>query len=233
MGKRDGDVLLKILIENLHMEYEPFPVGFFSPAFPNDVYNELNRSWPEHRLFRYLPELGNKFSLSEMDNGSHWKRLIKSDPWKSFNAYASSDFFIKRVFKFLRKNNVDVFVSEKISTRWEFSVLPGNGGHIKAHTDSPHKVVTLVLSFSDEWPVDDGGTEIFKVKRPEDSFNFMNRQMPWKKIEFVRRMPFGPNFCTLFVKTHDSLHGVRPLNNPGKMRKTIVINLMIDRLRVK
>ncbi len=215
------------------MEYEPFPVGFFTPAFPCDIYNEMERSWPEHSLFKSLPELGRKFSLSEMDNEHHWHKMIKSDPWESFHTYVSSDFFIKRVFNTLKKNSVEIFVSEKISTRWEFSMLPGHGGHIKAHTDSPHKVVTLVLSFSEDWPVDVGGTEIFKVKRPEDSFNFMNRQMSWKKIEFVRRMPFGSNICTLFVKTHDSLHGVRPLNNPGKMRKTIVINLMIDRLRVK
>ena len=233
MGERDGDVLLRILVEKLHMEYEPFPVGFFSPAIPGDIYKELESSWPDHSLFKSLPELGSKFALSGMDNANHWSKLIKSDPWKSFHEYVSSDSFIGIVFKWLKKNSVDIFVSEKISTRWEFSVLPGHGGHIKAHTDSPHKIVTLVLSFSDDWPVDVGGTEIFKVKRPADSFNFMNRQMPWKKIEFVRRMPFGSNLCTLFVKTHDSLHGVRPLNNPGKMRKTIVINLMIDRLRVK
>lgn len=215
------------------MEYEPFPVGFFSPAFSDETYKDLESSWPEHSLFKFLPELGSKFSLSAMDNKNNWLKMIESEPWKSFNEYVSSSSFVKFVFHWLKKKGVDVFVSEKISTRWEFSMLPGHRGYIKAHTDSPHKVVTLVLSFSNDWPVDVGGTEIFKAKKPEDSFNFMNRQMAWKKIEFIRRMPFGSNLCTLFVKTHDSLHGVRPLNNPGTMRKTIVINLMIDRLRVK
>ena len=107
-------------------------------------------------------------------------------------------------------------------------MLSGSGGSIKAHTDSPHKIVTLVISFSDDWPEGaNGGTELFSALDPKDSFNFLNRTMPFDKLKFLRRMPFGSNKCTLFIKTFNSLHGLRKLDVPGVMRKAIVVNIVI------
>src|SRR5256885_897092 len=55
-----------------------------------------------------------------------------------------------------------------LSARFEFSMLPANGGFIRPHTDSPHKIITLVVAMLNEgeWnPEFGGGTEVL---RPRD-----------------------------------------------------------------
>jgi len=221
-----------ILLNGISMEYDPYPVGYFCPAFVPDTYDTLQAAWPDESRFVKIPELGNKLSLSRTNNGKFWLKVIKSKPWNLFHRAVSSNSFIKRIIRILHEKEIDIFISdEKLSTRWEFSMLPGEGGSIIPHTDSPHKIITFIFSFSDDWPEGDGGTEIYKTKHPKMSFNFMNRQIPWKDIVFLRSMPFCGNQCTLFVKTFNSLHGVRPLDVPGKMRKTITVNIIRDRFK--
>ncbi len=224
------------------MEYEPFPIGFFSPAFDPEIYRSLSGSWPKKNLFKHLPKLGNKFSLSEKNNRLLWVDVISKPPWDDFHRYLTEGKFIENVFLGLNKKRIDIFpycikfgkvsYRNELSCRWEFTMLSGDGGSITAHTDSPHKVVTLVLSFSDDWPEDTpGGTELFSVLNPKNSFNIMNRRVPFKKMKFLRQMPFGGNQCTLFVKTFNSLHGLRPLKVPGLMRKAIVVNVVIKKFQ--
>ncbi len=223
---------VNILTHDVSIEYEPYPVGYFCPAFPVDTYNVLQEAWPNEDLFLPIPELGNKLSLSRTNNGKHWLRVIKSRPWSLFHRAVTSSSFIERTIRTLHDKGIDIFVSdEKLATQWEFSMLPGEGGSIRPHTDSPHKIITFVFSFSDDWPDGSGGTEIYKTRHPEMSFNFMNRQIDWNEIVFLRRMPFVGNQCTMFVKTFNSLHGVRPLNVPGRMRKTITVNIVRARFK--
>ena len=196
------------------MEYEPFPVGFFSPAFDPKTYVDLSASWPRTQKFKHLPELGNKFSLSEKNNRHIWEKVISQSPWSDFHRYLIKGKFIEQVLFDLNEQKIDIFpyvarpkgrhidYREELCCRWEFTMLNGSGGSISAHTDSPHKIVTLVISFSDDWPEGaPGGTELFSVLDSENSFNFMNRRVPFNELKFLRQMPFGGNQCTLFIKT--------------------------------
>ncbi len=71
------------------------------------------------------------------------------------------------------------------------------------------------------------------VNRPTDdtyAFNWNNRQVPWDKIDVVENIPFVQNQCILFIKTHNSLHSVRRMNNSGSdaLRKTVTIVIERD-----
>lgn len=116
-----------------------------------------------------------------------------------------------------------------LGARFEFSVLPGDGGHILPHTDAPQKLVTLVISMLDdsEWREEwGGGTEVLRPKDPKVAFNKMNRYLAFDEVEQVRCLPFQPNQCVVFVKTFNSLHAVSPVRGgSGVLRRTLTINI--------
>jgi hypothetical protein len=117
-----------------------------------------------------------------------------------------------------------------LSTRFEFSMLPADGGCIKPHTDAPAKLITLVLSMVDDgvWNTSwGGGTAILRPKDATRNFNFMNRQMDFAECEVLRVFPFQPNQCVLFIKTFNSHHAVYPMTGHGSeaMRPTLTINI--------
>ncbi len=116
-----------------------------------------------------------------------------------------------------------------LGARFEFSVLPGDGGHILPHTDAPQKLVTLVISmldaeeWADEWG---GGTEVLRAKDPTVAFNKMNRYLEFDGVQRLRSLPFRPNQCVIFVKTFNSLHAVSPVRGGSEvLRRTLTINI--------
>lgn len=116
-----------------------------------------------------------------------------------------------------------------IKTRFEFSMLPADGGHILPHTDSPQKLITLIVSFIRDGEWDDafgGGTAVLRPTDPRHTYNHLNRYLEFDETEGVKTFPFVPNQCVLFLKTFNSLHAVRPMAGPaGVMRKTLTINI--------
>lgn len=116
-----------------------------------------------------------------------------------------------------------------LGARFEFSVLPGDGGNILPHTDAPQKIVTLVISMlrDDEWREEwGGGTEVLRPRDPRVAFNKMNRYLGFDEVEKVRCLPFQPNQCVVFVKTFNSLHAVSPLGGGADvLRRTLTINI--------
>jgi hypothetical protein len=128
----------------------------------------------------------------------------------------------RRVRRFLGHEGV-------LRSRFEFSMMPANGGCIKPHTDNPDKLITLVLSVAanGEWnPAWGGGTAMLKPKDVSLNFNFVNRQMEFDDCMPIETYPFRSNQCLVFVKTFNSFHAVYPMNGPkSAMRRTLTINI--------
>jgi hypothetical protein len=241
--------------DHLQFRYEPFPIGIAKPAIAEDLYRELVASYPPRELFAYLPKVGHKYSLSEKYNGEAYARFIRSSaPWRELHAWIKSDAFVPRVMEVLKTHHIDLGqkplsgtkrtlkavrnlargrrrpLPPRLSTRFEFSMLPADGGYIMPHTDSPSKIVTLIVSMArdGEWnPAVGGGTD---VNRPRDvrlAFNRMNEQAEFDEMEVLDTFEFTPNQVVLFVKTFNSWHSVRPMTGTGSplMRKTLTINI--------
>jgi hypothetical protein len=241
--------------DHLQFRYEPFPIGIAKPAIADDLYRELVGSYPPQELFAYLPKVGHKYSLSEKYNGEAYTRFIKSNaPWRELHAWIKSDAFIPAVMAALKAHHVDLGQKQlsgakralktirnlvggrrrplppRLSTRFEFSMLPADGGYIMPHTDSPSKIVTLIVSMAreGEWSSAlGGGTD---VNRPRDvrlAFNRMNAQAAFDEMEVLDTFDFTPNQVVVFVKTFNSWHSVRPMTGNGSplMRKTLTINI--------
>ena len=241
--------------DHLQFRYEPFPIGIAKPALAEDLYRDLVDSYPPRELFAYLPKVGHKYSLSEKYNGEAYRKFIRSSaPWRELHAWIKSAEFIPAVMEALKAHHIDLGqkplggakralkavrslargrrrpLPPRLSTRFEFSMLPAEGGYIMPHTDSPSKIVTLIVSMAgeDEWnPAFGGGTDVNRPKDERLAFNRMNAQADFDDMEVLDTFAFTPNQVVIFVKTFNSWHSVRPMTGAGSplMRKTLTINI--------
>ena len=92
------------------------------------------------------------------------------------------------------------------------------------HTDSPHKVITVLFYL----PKDDLqrhlGTSIYVPKDP----NFTCPGGPHYArdgFEKLYSMPFLPNSLFCFLKTHNSFHGVEPVADPDTRRWLLLYDI--------
>lgn len=234
-------------------DYEPYPICYITDVLDEDTYGRLVETYPDRELFEYKPELGHKFSLSEVNNRQNYENFLAGSPvWKAFYDHVKSADFVEKVLEMLAANKIDLglrrirVLSEKtghkasllsrirrqteLSARFEFSMMPADGGRILPHTDAPNKLITLVVSMMrpDEWDMAWGGGTSFCL--PTDRtlvFNHLNKSLAFEDVDTVKTFPFEPNQCVLFVKTYNSWHHVAPMTGPGDapLRKTLTINI--------
>jgi hypothetical protein len=253
----DGPALLRF--DGARFDYDPYPVAWWSPVFDETIYRELVTRWPAKDLFEFMPKLGNKYSLSEVNRPDHYHRFIRETPcWRRVHECVKDPAFIRDTLAMLAAGGVDLGLARervdglhelmppwrraglrlgrllgrrrrRLRTRFEFSMMSADGGHIVSHTDHPTKRVTLVMSMCapGEWnPGWGGGTAIQKPRDARDSYNEMNRQLPFEKCDVLREYPFEPNQAVVFIKTFNSLHAVYPMKGPAHaLRRTLTVNI--------
>ena len=243
--------------------YEPFPMGVSRGVFDADVYSQLVESFPPKELFAFKPGLGNKYSLSEINNPREYQEYVQSHPiWRQLHAEIKDPGFPRRVLQLLADHKVDLglldnespaasqqrtlrkrlgrvkrawlgrpeYARPRLNARFEFSMLPADGGNIKPHTDAPGKLITLVLSMvrSGEWTqAFGGGTDMLRPKDITRNFNQTNESLEFDEVEKIHTFEFEPNQCVFFVKTFNSLHAVEPMAGDGSdaLRRTLTVNI--------
>jgi hypothetical protein len=239
------------------IRYDPYPLVVLRPALEPGLYDQLSASFPEPGLFAPVPKYEYKLSMSERTATDNYHRFIAThSAWKAFHGWVKSEAFIRQTVDFLAAQNIDLDLKEcfqspaahmiktlrkgrfpapgpRLRSRFEFSVLKADGGEVAPHTDTPRKIITLVLAMirDGEWEPHYGGN--LDINRPTDpayAFNWKNRVVPWDKIELVESIPFVPNQCMVFVKTFNSLHSVRRMTQAGSkaLRKTVTIVIEKD-----
>lgn len=238
---------------NLRLRYEPFPIGLAKPVMDRATYDELVDTYPPVELFQYMAKNGRKYSLSERNNRDNYRTFLKSHPrWRAFHDWVKTDSFIQDALDALKTRGVDLGLEVRpkrirklarnltrgrfnagqmrLVARFEFSMLPADGGSVIPHTDAPGKVITLVVSMvkEGEWdPACGGGTDVNRPKDPRLYYNERNRQAEFEQVEILDTFAFEPNQAVIFVKTFNSWHSVRPMvgNGATTMRRTLTINI--------
>ena len=233
--------------------YDPYPIGVIKDVFCSEDYRALVASFPPVEAFRFMKHHGEKYSLSEVNHPDRYRAFIRDTPaWRKLHAYLKSPRFIPDVAAMLKDNGIDLGIHaagpdesgakalirrfldrappvDRLTSRFEFSMMPALAGSIRPHTDSPQKIITLVVSMLGEegWREEYGGaTEVMKPRDISRNYNQLNAYLDFDEVETVDAMPYEPNQCVVFVKTFNSLHGVRPMNGPqGLLRRTLTINI--------
>ena len=244
-------------LDPVAFDYEPFPIGLARPLMEPAVYKDLVDAFPPlDRLTHYdvLGRPGSKYTLSEREQPKAYRDFVRDHPvWREFHAWIKSDAFIDHVLDALAAQHIDLGFRRRapvrrlarnlralgrggisprdarLSTRFEFSALPADGGRLLPHTDAPSKIVTLVVSMlrEGEWnPAWGGGLEVCRPRDPRRfGFNWMNELADFEDMQVVRTFEFEPNQAIVFVKTYDSWHTVRPMTGVGAkdVRRTLTI----------
>jgi hypothetical protein len=241
---------------NLAMRFEPFPIGIARPVMAEDTYRYLVESFPPVDLFEdyaYLGKPGQKLTLSEKENPAKFRRFAMGGPRRDFYKWIKSQEFSYYIVDVLKDHDVDLGF-RKISrwsraakvvrnlsidycvrnpalrSRFEFSILRGDGGFLPPHTDAPSKAATIIVSMArpGEWnPTFGGGTSVNRPRHLRFAYNKMNAIADFADMEVVETYPFMPNQAIIFVKTHNSWHAVEPIRaaDPTLMRRTLTINI--------
>jgi hypothetical protein len=242
-------------LDSLQLRYEPYPIGIIRPAMPEERYLAYVDAYPPAQLFQYIPKVGHKYCLSEKYNCDQYKDWIANFPvWKDFYSWIKSNEFIFSVLNVLSERHVDLGFRQRprrsrlskrlcnllrgkwwtghdrLSARFDFSMLPADGGTMKPHTDNAEKIVTMVISMvrPGEWdPTLGGGLDINRPRRAELVFNHVNKKADFDDMEILHTYEFFPNQGILFIKTFNSWHSVRPMPGIGSkaMRRTLTINI--------
>ena len=242
----------------LQLDYDPFPIGTMRPALSADLYARCVAAFPDVALFERVEHLGVKYSLSEKYASRNYHRYVQATPvWRELHAWIKSDAFIAAALRALRERGVDLGFdalrlplwrrvkraarditrgralrhTPTLTARFEFSMLPADNGCIMPHTDSPEKIVTVVVSMCapGEWnPSYGGATDVQKPKDAKLLFDQLNdRVLDFRAMATLRSYPYVSNQALLFVKTFNSWHAVQPMLGPpgSAMRKTLTINI--------
>ena len=242
--------------KNASFLYEPYPIGVATGVFEEQVYKQLVETFPPVELFSFMPFHGNKYSLSELNNPDAYHEYVRTTPvWNEFHYWIKREEFPGEILAMLREHKIDLEVPSRtaangsggsrlkrlvfgdpgspppvLSARFEFSMLPAQGGFIRPHTDSPQKIITLVVAMlgKGEWnPAFGGGTDVLRPKDITNNFNFKNNYLEFDEVETLTTFEYQPNQCVIFIKTFNSLHAVRPMTaQDGQlMRKTLTVNI--------
>ena len=245
-------------LDNVDFDYRPYPIGLATPVMKPAAYREFVAAFPPMDLFIGYGETGApgvKFTLSEKENPENYTSFVRAHPlWREFRRWVKSDDFIFYVLGALRDHHIDVgydkykkrqpyirrtlrelshgrlnLSTPGLTTRFEFSALPADGGFLPPHTDAPSKIITLVFSMAGEdedWDPAWGGELDVNVPKDERlSYNYHNKLADFADMDVAKSFAYRPNQCVVFVKTHDSWHSIRPMAGHGvsALRKTMTI----------
>ncbi len=241
-------------LDRLELRYEPFPYGVASPLFDEDLYRELVASFPTREYFG-LNRINVKYVLSERVNHRQYRAFLRSAPvWREFHRWIKSDEFIRGVLHQLALRHVDLGYRQRpriarlgrrilfglsgrrdyrtsLGSRFEFSMLPADGGMVIPHTDSPSKVVTMVLPMvaEGEWERSVGGNTDINVPTVDRlRYNAKNGKGDFDEMAIAESLAFEANRALVFVRTYNSWHSVRPMTAPesSAFRRTVTVTLL-------
>jgi hypothetical protein len=225
-------------LSQLDLSYEPYPHGIASPLFSDGLYRDLVAAFPDRELFGHN-RINVKYVLSERVNRRQYHRFLRSSPlWMGFYRWVKSDEFIAGVLEEFRSRHIDLGYRQRpafqrtfrrlayglsgrrdfhtsLISRFEFSMIPADGGSVIPHTDAAGKIVTLILPMvaDGEWDRSVGGsTDINTPREDRLRFNGVNGKARFEEMDVSSSLAFEPNRALIFVRTHNSWHSVRPMH---------------------
>lgn len=223
-------------VANAPVNLYPFPHIYVRDVFPPDYYSQLREHLPPLEAYTDLKALNrvragypdsrlvmvvndeNVRALAEPLRG-FWDGLAR---WllRGFGAMVLARFgqFLDRRFgdSHAMQYYDEALIVQDYTT---YSLGP--------HTDSPMKA----LSFLFYLPPDDSlahlGTSIYVPRDPGFTCHG-GPYHPFDRFERMMTMPYVPNSLFAFVKTHNSFHGVEPIQDKGIRRDLLLYDIKVQ-----
>jgi hypothetical protein len=219
------------------LEY-PYPHIYVPDIFPADFYAEMRRNLPPQSALKNLGELGRvkggdgypargvlqvtKESLAglEATQRAFWERMAQ---WLLGKRFA--DTMIGKFAPYLAHRFGDLrsvrFGHEALIVRDRTSYSLG------PHTDAPSKALSFLFYLPPDASKAHLGTSIYMPRDP----TFVCPGGPhhaFDKFQRMRTMPYLPNALFAFMKTHNSFHGVEPIEEPEVQRDLLLYDIRAE-----
>jgi len=241
-------------IANAPMRGYPFPHFFAHPVFPPDAYDALQANLPPTPLLEPItkstvgytdPETGEP--IAPPQKGSEQNRYIadvgdfstrdedaaRGAFWRGIAEWILSDAFRDLVIaKFADGIRQRLGPTIRIDTRVEARFVRDFTSYaIHPHTDSPHKLISLLFYLPRDDSMKQLGTTIFRPIDPAKRCEGSARH-PFSEFKKVATMEYLPNALFAFLKTDFSFHGVEPIRERDIERNLLLYNIYLRKVVV-
>jgi hypothetical protein len=231
------------------VKMDPFPHVVIENALPENIYNELDATFPEELLNSNFPNVVN-------DRG-HTRRYLSSkvledkkvsNIWLDFFAYHVSDEFYKFVtnnifneaIKTYYPNQYDAILTTPsvprqhvnqtinktpIVTDCQFVMnnpLEETTTSRTPHLDNPVEIYAALLYMKKQDDESIGG-DLQLYKSNTQPAIFGKREARLESVELAATCPYKPNSLALFLNCRHGVHGVGSIKNQTKVRRSINI----------
>lgn len=139
--------------------------------------------------------------------------------------------FLFILSKFFLKNKI-LLGAPKLKTSLEFQIMSADGNYLLPHTDSKKKMLTFCLNLTNSnWKKEyGGGFSSFLPKDISKYYNYNDEFLQFEECDTVKDFDFEYNQANLFIKTFNSLHGVKAMKGPKTaLRKSINFSFIYER----
>ena len=223
-------------VHDAKLETNTFPHFYIENFFPKDFYAELLHNLPNRRKYVPLDESGDiieegdsnrsvlKLEPGELERldpkeSKFWTDLATVLEGETFTSAITSLTFVHLKQRFFGKSEISMHSSTMLC---RFS----QGYSLGPHTDSPHKLVTIIFYLASDIKNKELGTSVY-IPRDRDFKCDGGPHYKFSDFELLETAPFMPNSLFGFVKTDNSFHGVEKLVDPNITRETLAYNLTL------
>ena len=91
------------------VDYQPYPIVYLHNFLDRQTYLAMAESYPDLDTFKFTKNIGNKYSLSEVNNAPAYYDFLKKNPeWMEFYTFVKSPAFIRQTAEFLEQSHIDL-----------------------------------------------------------------------------------------------------------------------------
>lgn len=232
--------------KKIDLVMEPFPHLIIENALPIEIYNQLDREWPEEFL-----RSGHE---SLTDEKGHTKRYLSAkalqenyitELWKEFFKYHTSNEFYKFTLEIL-SDAIKEYYPEKADTILNSVAVPRTAVNQKqsntpfvtdcqfvmnnplaetetsrtAHLDNPQEIYAALFYMrrSDDYCT---GRNLEIFSSPTRTPSLGKKRTVTDQITLVKTCEYKPNSVLLFLNCRHAIHGVSPSSNAKTVRRHI------------
>lgn len=200
----------------LQLELDPYPHFVIDELFPEDYYRLMLMARPSDAELVCLDDTGRahgypeRFVMQLPEGLQQLQDPHKRRFWQTHLNWFLSEGLMVELLKRLREQIVALGVT-KLNVRAEAMFMRDLQGYkIGPHTDSPARLLSMMVYLPEDDQHQHLGTSVFKPLAAGQTCAGHSHH-GFDAFQEVRRAPYRPNSAFGFLKTENSFHGVYPL----------------------
>ncbi|MGH8617884.1 MAG: hypothetical protein ACREUW_09345 [Burkholderiales bacterium] len=226
-------------IANAVLREHPYPHLYVEDVFPADYYSAMRAHWPGTESLHTLDQYGRvpegaypeRFAMPLDAGGIGSLPPDKQAFWGGLETWMLTDHFVRALVDKFKSHVEARFERPAAACQFECEALvvrDRTNYAIGPHTDSPHRLLSLLFYCPDDDRRSHLGTSIYAPKDPQ----FRCRGGPHYPHDWFNRvvtMPYRPNSLFAFFKTDHSFHGVEKIEDADVERDVLLYDIRVPK----